>query len=136
MVQIYLSVYLSNSYYPVTFSTTASVLSPLNYWKKLAVVFYMHTLHFVVNGTNISQYIPFQQLLSSLVQYNCLSIKSSKLLEEAVKESSYPPSITCAVRYNEELRKIGNPTEVELEIEGMDPKMEFQCKAYERVQGD
>ena len=80
--------------------------------------------------------IPFRQLLSRQVQYNDLSISSYKLLEEAVKESSYPPSITCAVTYDEELRRTGKPTEVKLRISGMDPKMEFQCKAYERKQGD
>ena len=51
-------------------------------------------------------------------------------------ESSYPPSITCVVKYNEELRVTGRPTEVGLRIRGMDPEMEFQCKAYERIPGD
>ena len=50
--------------------------------------------------------------------------------------SSYPPSITCVVTYNEELRGTGRPTKVGLHINGMDPKMEFQCTAYERIQGD
>ena len=81
-------------------------------------------------------YLPFQQLLSCHVQYDSHSITSSKLLKEAVKESSYPPSITCVVTYNEELRSTGRPTEVGLHISGMDPKMEFQCTAYERIQGD
>ena len=80
--------------------------------------------------------IPFRQLLSSQVQYNCLSITSSKLLEQAVKESSYPPSITCAVMYDEELKRTGKPTKVGLHISGMDPEMEFQCKAYEQKRGN
>ena len=50
--------------------------------------------------------------------------------------SSYPPSITCVVTYNEELRSVGRPTSVGLHISGMDPEMEFQCTAYERIQGD
>ena len=50
--------------------------------------------------------------------------------------SSYPPSITCVVTYNEELRGTGRPTKVGLHINGMDPKMEFQCTAYEQIQGD
>ena len=54
----------------------------------------------------------------------------------AVRESSYPPSITCAVTYNEEWRGTGRPTKVGLHISGMDPEMEFQCTAYERIQGD
>ena len=81
-------------------------------------------------------YLSFQQLPSCHVQYDCHSITSSKLLKEAVKESSYPPSITCVVMYNEELRSVGRPTEVELHISGMDPEMVFQCTAYERIQGD
>ena len=51
-------------------------------------------------------------------------------------ESSYPPSITCVVTYDEEFRGTGRPTEVGLHISGMDPEMEFHCKAYERIQGD
>ena len=38
--------------------------------------------------------------------------------------------------YNEELRSVGRPAEVGLHISGMDPEMEFQCTAYERIQGD
>ena len=51
-------------------------------------------------------------------------------------ESSYPPSITCVVTYNEELRGTGRPTTVELRMSDMDPEMEFLCEAYERIQGD
>ena len=81
-------------------------------------------------------YLPFQQLLSCHVQYNCHGITSPELLEMAVKVPSYPPSITCVVTYNEELRGTGRPTEVGLHISGMEPEMEFQCTAYERIQGD
>ena len=81
-------------------------------------------------------YLPFQQLLFRDVQYGCHSIICPELLEKAVKESSYPPSITCAVMYNEELRGTGRPTRVGLQISGVDPKMEFQCTVYEQIQGD
>ena len=81
-------------------------------------------------------HISVQQLLSSHVQYDCLSIGSGKHLEMAVKNSLYPPTIECIVRYNKELRRTGMPTEVKLHISGMDPEMEFQCPAYERKQGD
>ena len=53
-----------------------------------------------------------------------------------MKEASYPPSITCAVTYDEALRRTGRPTEVELHISGIEPEMEFQCIAYERIQGN
>ena len=76
------------------------------------------------------------QLLSDHVQYDCLGIDSYKLLEEAVKNSSYPPTIECIVEYSKELKKTGRRTWVGLHISGMDPEMEFQCTAYERRQGD
>ena len=77
-----------------------------------------------------------QQILPSDVQYDCHSIASHKLLEKAVKNSSYPPTINCIVKYRKELKRIGRPTVVKLHISGVDRKMEFQCLAYERIQGD
>ena len=76
------------------------------------------------------------QLLSSDVQYESHSIASPKLLQMAVKNSSYPPMIKCIVQYRRELMRTGRPTEVKLHISGMDREMEFQCPAYERKQGD
>lgn len=96
----------------------------------------MYTLVLFVIHAIPCTYIPFRQLLSLQVQYDCHSITSSKLLKDAVKESSYPPSISCVVMYDKELRSVGRPTEVGLHISGMDPEMEFQCTAYERIQGD
>ena len=77
-----------------------------------------------------------QQLPSSHVQYDCLGIDSSKLLEKAVKNSSYPPTIKCIVEYRKKLQKTGIRTLVGLHISGMDPELNFQCTAYERDQGD
>ena len=54
----------------------------------------------------------------------------------AVKNSSYPPTIECFVRYRKELKRTGRRTEVKLLIDGMDRKMEFSCPAYELKQGD
>ena len=53
----------------------------------------------------------------------------------AVKNCSYPPTIKFVVMYNKELRRTGQCTWVELHISGMDPEMEFQCRAYEQAQG-
>ena len=75
-----------------------------------------------------------QQLPSSHVQYDSLSISSPKLLEDAVK-TLYPPTISCVVKYRAELRRTGRRTWVGLHISGMDPEMDFQCPAYEQVQG-
>ena len=77
-----------------------------------------------------------QQLLPGDVQYNSCSINSAEQLEMAVKNSSYPPTIECFVRYRKELKKTGRPTEVKLHISGMDRRMEFLCPAYEQKQGD
>ena len=76
-----------------------------------------------------------QQLPSSHVQYDSVSIGSPKLLEDAVKTSLYPPTISCVVDYRAELRRTGRRTRVGLHISGMDPEMEFQCPAYEKIQG-
>ena len=76
-----------------------------------------------------------QQLPSSHVQYDSLNIGSPKLLKDAVKTSSYPPTINSVVEYRAELRRTGRRTGVGLHISGMDPEMEFQCPAYEKIQG-
>lgn len=76
------------------------------------------------------------QLLESQVAYDCHSITSAELLETAVKFSSYPPAIRCVVTFRAELRRTGQRTWVRLDISGVDPEMEFQCKAYEQIQGD
>ena len=76
-----------------------------------------------------------QQLPSSHVQYNSVSIGSPKLLEDAVKTFLYPPTISCVVEFRAELRRTGRRTWVGLHISGMDPEMDFQCPAYGQVQG-
>ena len=82
-------------------------------------------------------YSSVQQLLPRDVQYDGPSaIYSAKQLEEAVKNSSYPPTITCVVEYKKELIRTGRQTKVKLHISGMDREMDFQCPAYEREEGD
>ena len=81
-------------------------------------------------------YTSVQQLLSSHVQYDCLSIDSEEQLEDAVKNTSYPPTIECIVRYSKELKRTGRCTRVGLHVSGMDSKMTFSCTAYEQKQGD
>ena len=76
------------------------------------------------------------QLLSSHVQYGCHAITSSQQLEKAVKDSSYPPTITCIVTCNKMLRRTGRFTLVRLLISGADPEMQFPLKTYEQIQGD
>ena len=80
--------------------------------------------------------ITLQQLLPRDVQYDSCGIYSDEQLEMAVKNSSYPPTIECFVKYRKELKRTGRPTEVKLQISGMDRKMEFPCPAYEQKQGD
>ena len=80
--------------------------------------------------------ITLQQLLPRDVQYDSCGIYSDGQLEMAVKNSSYPPTIECFVKYRKELKRTGRPTEVKLQISGMDRKMEFPCPAYEQKQGD
>ena len=77
-----------------------------------------------------------QQLLRRDVEYNSFAIYSGKQLEKAVKNSSYPPTIECLVKYRKELKRTGRPSEVKLHISGMDRKMEFPCPTYEQKQGD
>ena len=77
-----------------------------------------------------------KQLLHCDVEYNSCAIYSGKQLEMAVKNSSYPPTIECFVKYRKELKQTGRPTEVKLHISRMDQKMEFPCPAYEQKQGD
>ena len=76
-----------------------------------------------------------QQLPSSHVQYDSVSIGSPKLLKDAVKTSLYPPTISCVIEYRAKLRRTGRRTWVGLHISGMDPEMDFQCPAYEQIQG-
>ena len=76
------------------------------------------------------------QLLSSHVEYGRHAITSSEQLEKAVKDSSYPPTITCIVTCSKKLRKIGRLTRVTLHISGTDPEMQFPLKTYEQMQGD
>ena len=52
-----------------------------------------------------------------------------------MKTSLYPPTISCVVEFRAELRKTGRHTRVGLHISGMDPEMDFQCPAYEQIQG-
>ena len=75
-----------------------------------------------------------QQLPSSHVQYDSLSIGSHKLLKDAVKTSLYPPTISCVIEYRAKLRRTDRRTWVGLHISGMDPEMDFQCPAYEQIQ--
>ena len=77
-----------------------------------------------------------QQLLPHDVQYSSCGIYSDEQLEMAVKNSSYPPTIECFVKYRKELKRTGRPTEVTLHISGMDRKMEFPCPTYEQKPGD
>ena len=77
-----------------------------------------------------------QQLLPRDVQYSSCGIYSDEQLEMAVKNSSYPPTIECIVKYRKELKRTGRPTEVKLHISGMDRMMEFQCPVYEQKRGD
>ena len=46
----------------------------------------------------------------------------------------YPPAITCAVTYKEELRKMGRPVWVYLDLTGAGKKLTFMCKAYEKAE--
>ena len=45
----------------------------------------------------------------------------------------YPPAITCAVTYKEELREMGRPVWVHLDLTGASKKLTFSCKAYEKA---
>ena len=69
------------------------------------------------------------------VEYGSLGITTAKMLKTAVLSKGYPPTITLAVTYREDLRKKGNPVWVGMEIVGADAGKEltFMCKAYEEV---
>ena len=75
------------------------------------------------------------QLLPCDVKYGSLSITNYKLLKRAVRDMGYPPVISCAVTYREELRRTGRPVWVCLDLLGADTETEltFMCKAYEEV---
>ena len=49
----------------------------------------------------------------------------------AVRNSGYPPAITCAISYREELRRTGNPVYVYLDILGAGREVAFPVRAYE-----
>ena len=75
------------------------------------------------------------QLLPCDVKYGSLRITNPKLLKRAVRDMGYPPVISCAVTYREELRQTGRPVWVCLDLLGADTETEltFMCKAYEEV---
>ena len=75
------------------------------------------------------------QLLPYDVKYGSLRITDYKLLKRAVRDMGYPPVISCAVTYREELRRTGRPVWVCLDLLGADTETEltFMCKAYEEV---
>ena len=75
------------------------------------------------------------QLLPCDVKYGSLRITDYKLLKRAVRDMGYPPVISCAVTYREELRQRGRPVWVCLDLLGADTETEltFMCKAYEEV---
>ena len=75
------------------------------------------------------------QLLPCDVKYGSLRITNPKLLKRAVRVMGYPPVISCAVTYREELRRTGRPVWVCLDLLGADTETEltFMCKAYEEV---
>ena len=69
------------------------------------------------------------------MKYGSLRITNYKLLKRAVRNMGYPPVISCAVTYREELRRTGRPVWVCLDLLGADAETEltFMCKAYEEV---
>ena len=67
------------------------------------------------------------------VEYTSHGITTSRLLERAVLNMGYPPAITCAVTYREELRRKGSPVWVHLDLTGAGKELTFMCKAYEKV---
>ena len=67
------------------------------------------------------------------VEYGSHGITSSWLLQKAVLNMGYPPAITCAVTYKEELREMGRPVWVHLDLTGASKKLTFSCKAYEKA---
>ena len=75
------------------------------------------------------------QLLPCDVKYGSHSITNYKVLKKAMRDMGYPPVISCAVTYREELRRTGRPVWVCLDLLGADTETEltFMCKAYEEV---
>ena len=73
------------------------------------------------------------QLQPDDVDYSSHGITSSKLLKRAVLNMGYPPAITCAITYREELRRIGRPVWVRLDLLGARKELTFMCKAYEEA---
>ena len=71
------------------------------------------------------------QLQPDDVGYSSHGITSSKLLKKAVLNKGYPPAITCAITYREELRRTGRPVWVQLNLLGAGKELAFMCKAYE-----
>ena len=65
------------------------------------------------------------------MEYTSSGITSPKLLKVAVLNRGYPPSITFAVTYREELRRTGKPVWVHLDMFGAGKELTFMCKAYE-----
>ena len=75
------------------------------------------------------------QLKAFDVMYGSHSITNPRLLKRAVRDMGYPPTISCAVIYREELRRKGRPVLIRLDLLGADADTEltFMCKAYEEV---
>ena len=73
------------------------------------------------------------QLKAGDVKYCSHSITNHQLLKRAVRYMGYPPAITCVLVYQEELRRMGRPVLVRLDLLGADADTEltFMCKAYE-----
>ena len=69
------------------------------------------------------------------VKYGSHSITNPKLLKRAVRDMGYPPAISCAIIYREELRRTGRPMWVRLDLLGadVDTELTFVFKAYEEV---
>ena len=65
------------------------------------------------------------------MEYTSRGITSAKLLKRAVLNRGYPPSITFAVTYKEELKRTGRPVWVHLDLFGAGENLTFACKAYE-----
>ena len=65
------------------------------------------------------------------MKYDSYGITTPNLLEAAVRSRGYPPSITFATTYKEELRRTGRPVWVYLDLTGAGKKLAFLCTAYE-----
>ena len=74
------------------------------------------------------------QLEPKDVDYDEQGITSSRELERSVHSGLYPPSITFATTYKEELRRTGRPVWVCLDLFGAGKELTFMCKAYEEDQ--